>query len=148
MKTADASADLALSRTVARSRAAHQSSGPASPKFTTSLERATVSVVSCSVGVLKNPSSSRWVAIAQPRPRPSEQQRDAYEREQDADDEGDRSVPAGSGAAWFRWWGVGGHVCGLLSRRHETSGPRRWAAPPRNGGIGNAQMGSGYRRRC
>jgi superfamily II DNA or RNA helicase len=38
--------------------------------FTTSLESATVSVVSCSVGVVKNPSSSRWVAIAHPRPRP------------------------------------------------------------------------------
>ena len=53
----------------------------------------------------------------------SEQQREAHEREQDADDEGDRAAPAWSGAAWFRWWGVGGHGCGLLSRDRGS-----WAA--------------------
>jgi len=51
----------------------------------------------------------------------SEQQREAHEGEQDADDEGDGAVPAGGGAAWLRWRGVGGHGCGLLSRRQATS---------------------------
>src|SRR3954465_13280763 len=96
MKTADASADWALSRAVARSRSAHQSSGPASPRFPTLLERATVSVVSCSVGVLKNPSSSRLGGHRPAEVEACEQQREAHEREQDADGEGDRAVPAGS----------------------------------------------------
>src|SRR4051812_11872026 len=52
----------------------------------------------------------------------SEQQREAHEREQDADDEGDRAAPAWSGAAWFRWWGVGGHGC-ALSGDMTTSWP-------------------------